>query len=216
MNRHKFRTILYCCLLLIVFTVPARSGAVEVEFDRSTDSLKRGAVTFQNLCKLCHDMKYLRYQNLLEIGFSQQQVDKFRKDREMQESLKSSTTPEAAKLLFGIQPPDLSLMAKARKNGPSYIYNLLTGYHETAGGVIRNQILPDTSMPDVLAYSIETDVQAREQLEKTAREVAMFMEWVADPKADQRRRMGYWVIAYLVFLTFLLYLIKRRVWRRLR
>jgi len=215
-NRHKFRTILYCCLLLIVFTVPARSGAVEVEFDRSTDSLKRGAVTFQNLCKLCHDMKYLRYQNLLEIGFSQQQVDKFRKDREMQESLKSSTTPEAAKLLFGIQPPDLSLMAKARKNGPSYIYNLLTGYHETAGGVIRNQILPDTSMPDVLAYSIETDVQAREQLEKTAREVAMFMEWVADPKADQRRRMGYWVIAYLVFLTFLLYLIKRRVWRRLR
>jgi len=215
-NRHNFRIILHCCLLLIVFTAAVKSEAAGIEFDRSTYSLKRGAVTFQNLCMLCHEMKYLRYQNLLALGFSQKQLETFRKGKNIQETMQSSIAPEVAKLLFGIQPPDLSLMAKARKNGPSYIYNLLTGYHETAGGVIRNQILPDTSMPDVLAYSIETDVQAREQLEKTAREVAMFMEWVADPKADQRRRMGYWVIAYLVFLTFLLYLIKRRVWRRLR
>jgi len=215
-NRNTFLIMLHSCLLVMVFSVPEKSAAAEVIFDRSSDSLKRGAVTFVNLCMLCHEMKYLRYQNLLEVGFSHNEVDALRKDKNIQDPLQSSTAPEVAKLLFGMRPPELSLMAKARKNGPSYIYNLLTSYYETADGVIQNQVFPGISMPDVLSYSIETDPLVRERLEQKAREVAVFMEWAADPNANQRRNMGYYVMAYLFILTFLLYLMKRKVWRRLK
>ena len=49
----------------------------------------------------------------------------------------------------GAYPPDLSLMVKARKNGPDYVYGLLTRYKdvvpegmEIAEGMNYNEVYP--------------------------------------------------------------------------
>ena len=70
-------------------------------------------------------------------------------------------------------------------------------------------------MPDVLSYSDAKDSAQREPLEQQAKDAAAFLNWAADPHAAERRHMGYYVLGYLVILTILLYLSKRRIWARL-
>ena len=45
-----------------------------------------------------------------------------------------------------------------------------------------------------------------------ARDVTAFMAWAADPKLEERKRMGLMVMLYLLVTSVLLYLAKRRVW----
>jgi len=116
------------------------------------------------------------------------------------------------KAMFGLIPPDLSLMARAREGGPHYIYSLLTSFHTTVAGGVDNSLFPGIKMPDILSYSTTETPQA---IKKTAREVALFLDWAADPHADERHTLGYYVLIYLVVLTLLLYLLKQRIWRRL-
>jgi ubiquinol-cytochrome c reductase cytochrome c1 subunit len=70
-------------------------------------------------------------------------------------------------------------------------------------------------MPDVFSYTVYTDDQSRAEIEQKARDVATFLMWAADPHTQTRYQLGVWVIGYMVVLTFLLWLIKRRVWARL-
>ena len=42
-----------------------------------------------------------------------------------------------------------------------------------------------------------------------------FLTWVAEPEMEARKGMGAKVMIFLVLLTVLLYLVKRKVWRDL-
>ena len=116
--------------------------------------------------------------------------------------------------LFGLVPPDQSLLAKARKGGANYIYALLTSYEKDAKGEVSNSLFPGLRMPDIMDYA-SADAAQRATLQQQIRDAAVFLEWASDPRAAERRQIGIYVIAYLIVLTFLLYLIKRRVWARL-
>lgn len=178
-------------------------------------SLQRGARLYLNLCRLCHDMKYLQYRDLGMLGFSAQELETLRHGRPANASLHSTTPAAVSRQLFGMEAPDLSLMARARRGGADYIYRLLTGYYETGAAAIDNRVFPHIGMPDVLGYSVEPDARGRAAVEEQAHAVSAFLEWAAEPRAGERRRLGYFVMAYLVVLTVLLYLVKNRVWRRL-
>ncbi|MDH5300169.1 MAG: cytochrome c1 [Gammaproteobacteria bacterium] len=187
----------------------------KIELDQSPDTVRQGAHIAMQVCTLCHDLKYIKYSNLLQIGYSQEQVDALRGDRKMSDTIKASMAPAAQEHHFGMIPPDLSLMAKARKGGADYIYSLLTSYHAKEPGHIDNHAFPGLRMPDVLNYTVYTEPEERKQIEHKAQQVARFLEWAADPHADQRRQMGYYVMAYLLLLSFMLYLLKRKVWRNI-
>ena len=47
-----------------------------------------------------------------------------------------------------------------------------------------------------------------------ARDVTAFLMWTAEPKLDQRKRMGMQVLLYLGITSILLWLAKRRLWAR--
>ncbi len=47
-----------------------------------------------------------------------------------------------------------------------------------------------------------------------ARDVTAFLAWAADPKLEERKRIGFLVILYLVVTAVLIYLAKRRLWSR--
>ena len=133
----------------------------------------------------------------------------------MESPLVSKLGPEQLAAAFGTTPPDLSLIAIARPQGSRYPYLLLTGFYKTPAGTVDNHPFPGVRMPDVLGYANASDPAERTKLETKAKAVAVFLEWAADPHAGERIILGYFVMAYLIFLTTLLYLIKRRVWQRI-
>ena len=186
----------------------------EVEFERSPDALKRGAEVVTGVCMGCHSLHYVKYRDLQKVGFTSAELDTLRGSKSLDEPLLSATTDEVAIELFGLVPPDQSLLAKAREGGASYIYALLTHYEKDAQGNVSNELFPGLRMPDVLNYA-SADLPQRVALQQQVRDAALFLEWASDPHADERRHIGVYVLAYLFVLTFLLYLIKRRVWARL-
>lgn len=201
-------------LFLLAWAV-LRSAMADVDIPRTPEARQKGAETAVNVCLTCHGLKYLKYSDLAQLGFTVQQLDTLRGDNKPNEALQAGMDPAMLREGFGLLPPDLSLMAKAREGGPAYIYKLLTGFYYKDDGSVDNHRFPGVKMPDVLGYSDAKDPAQRAALEAQARNVAAFLAWAADPHAEQRYHLGYFVLAYLAVLTLFLYLSKRRIWARL-
>ena len=124
----------------------------------------------------------------------------------------------------GALPPDLSLMIKARENGADYVYALLTGYGETPAGVkvsdglYYNAAFPghQIAMPQPLhGEDVKYADGTKATLDQEARDVVQFMAWAAEPNLEARHRAGFEVLGFLVILTGLFYVLKRRIAKRL-
>jgi cytochrome c1 len=107
-------------------------------------------------------------------------------------------------------------MAHARDGGPDYVYSYLTGYYTAPDGTTANHIYPETKMPDPLGISSAADAAQRTEIQNTAKDIVSFLNWTADPRAAERTRLGYYVIAYLIVLTLLLYFVKNLIWSKLK
>ena len=49
-------------------------------------------------------------------------------------------------------------------------------------------------------------------LDQYGRDVAAFLMWAAEPKLDERKRLGFQVMIFLIVFTGLLYFTKKKVW----
>lgn len=176
------------------------------------ESITRGADMVAGICMGCHSLKYISYRDLLLVGIPKEKVDAYRGERGLDEKMMSFTPAENLKPLYGMVPPDLSLMAQARKKGASYIFSLLTGYHTNEEGQADNKVFPGIRMPDILGVAAITESSAKQSVEKNLIDAVAFLEWTADPHILTRHEMGKYVIIYLIVLTLLLYLVKRKVW----
>lgn len=125
----------------------------------------------------------------------------------------------------GALPPDLSVIAKARAGGPDYLYALLTGYGEPPAdmkmseGMNYNAAFPghQIAMAAPLSEdSVEYTDGSPQTVEQYARDVAAFLMWAAEPKLEERHKIGFRFMIYLLLLVGLLYLAKRRVWSNLK
>lgn len=206
---------------LLLAWAPGAAHANEAVLDHSplpedNAALVRGAEIVATNCNGCHGLKYLRYRHLLNLGVSKDKVDEWRGSQSLDAVLAPQMSDEAAKESFGgVVPPDLSLMASAREGGGHYLYSYLTAYHNTQDGVLGNTVFPETRMPDVLGMATATDAQQKAGVQAQARDVSAFLIWAADPHAPERKHLGIYVLAYLAFMTVLLYLWKRRIWARI-
>ena len=121
----------------------------------------------------------------------------------------------------GALPPDLSLIVKARHGGCDYIFNLLTGYPEEppAGAVVQsglnfNPYFPGTGIAmarvlydDLVEYEDETQASTSQM----AKDVVEFLNWAAEPEMDDRKKMGWKVLAVTSVLFTLSVWVKRSV-----
>ena len=132
---------------------------------------------------------------------------------------------EAARLANrGALPPDLSVIAKAREGGPNYIYALLTGYHKAppdfklTQGMYYNTAFPghQIAMPPPLVDGVipYTDGTAP-TVDNYARDVSAYLMWAAEPKLDERHKLGARVMLFLFVFAIIMFLSKRAVWARL-
>ncbi|WP_439922943.1 cytochrome c1 [Nitrobacter sp. JJSN] len=140
----------------------------------------------------------------------------------------------------GAAPPDLSLMAKARgyergfpqfifdaftqfqEKGPNYIHGLLTGFEDTPPhgftlpeGSFYNKYFPGHAMKmpnplsdDQVSYGDGTP----QKVDQYATDVAAFLMWAAEPKLEERKRIGLQVMIFMIIFAGLLYFTKRAVW----
>ena len=125
----------------------------------------------------------------------------------------------------GAYPPDLSVMAKARVGGPDYIYALMVGYKDApddmkiAEGMSYNSAFPGHQIAmgaPLDAEAVEYTDGTEPTLENHAKDISAFLMWAAEPKLEERHRLGFRFMIYLAFLVGFLYLAKRRVWRDIK
>ncbi len=205
-----------CMLFWLVGGAYAAGMALnKVEVSVDLPALERGADTVIDTCTVCHSLKYIRFRDLAGLGFAKDKVQAWRGDSPMGSAIASKMTVDSALLAFGAVPPDLSLIAKAREGGENYVYSFLLGFYAAPDGMMTNHYFPGTKMPDTLGVAGVTDAAQRALLEQQARDVTSFLVWAADPHAQERQTLGYYVIGYLLLLTTLLYFLKRRIWARL-
>jgi cytochrome c1 len=201
-----------CCIATTALASEAELKTVKVSHDVQT--LERGVDALMNNCHSCHSLKYITYRDLIVAGIDSKKVDAWRGEQPLSSALLAQMSEADAAQAFGIAPPDLSLMAKAREGGTNYVYSYLLGYSVNPEGVTENHYYPPTKMPDVLGISTAPEAQ-RAEIQGTAHDIVSFLSWAADPHGDERIRLGYYVMAYLVVLTTLLYFVKKQVWAKL-
>jgi len=245
--------LLSATLLSISLTAPAEAtGGVEIPdhgwpfdgvfgtFDKP--AIQRGFQVYQEVCASCHGVKYLSFRNLSEIGFNEDAVKAIAAEYDVEDGpddegemftrpgLASDRIPSpfpndnaARASNNGALPPDLSLIAKARKGGANYLYALMTGYDdepddmELADGMSYNHYFAGNQIampPPLFEDGVEYVDGTPATVEQMAEDVSHFLMWAAEPNLETRKRMGVKVMLFLIVLTALLYASKRMVWSR--
>ncbi|MDT8376090.1 MAG: cytochrome c1 [Mariprofundaceae bacterium] len=209
-------------LLLPAMASASGGGHVKhanITFDNAT--LRAGLQVFTDVCMGCHAAKYITYRNLMdypELGLSREEVDELRGNKALMDGLKTELAPEDAVGSYGKVPPDLSVIARARRGGGDYLYSLLIGYEKDPSGKIEdgnyNVYFPGgrIAMPDPLAW-MDHSAEETAALEEQSRAVSSFLVFIGDPHQLERKRLGRWVMGFLVLLTFVLWLLKKEVWK---
>jgi cytochrome c1 len=64
---------------------------------------------------------------------------------------------------------------------------------------------------DLVEYADGTEAS----IEQMAEDVSSFMMWAAEPKLEQRKKMGFKVTVFLFVLLGLLYYSKKKIWARI-
>ena len=208
-------------------------------FDRG--ALQRGYQVYSEVCSGCHSMKLLYYRDLIDIGFSEDQVkaiaseftvidgpndegEMFERDARPADRFVSPylNDNEARANNNGAYPPDLSVITKAKKDGANYIYNLLLGYKdppadmEVGEGMYYNIYMEGNqiAMPQpIYDESVDYADGTNNSAEQIAEDLVVFLTWAAEPELEVRKNLGIKVILFFVVLGFIIFLAKNRLWR---
>jgi ubiquinol-cytochrome c reductase cytochrome c1 subunit len=210
-------------------------------YDRA--ALQRGFQVYKEVCAACHAVKHLYYRDLEELGYTEDQVKGIaaqvqvtdgpndqgemfqRPGRPSDPIARPFANDQVARAANnGALPPDLSLITKAREGGADYVYAILTGFRDAPQGVKLNpnmyyneyfaghQIaMPPPLNADQVKYADGTPATVPQM----AHDVVSFLSWAAEPNLDQRHRMGFKVMLFLIVATGVFYAAKRKIWSRI-
>jgi ubiquinol-cytochrome c reductase cytochrome c1 subunit len=124
----------------------------------------------------------------------------------------------------GAYPPDMSVLVKARKGGADYVYSVLLGYEELPSdltledGVYYNAYMPGNKikMPNPLFEGlVEYNDGTKATEQQMAKDVATFLAWAAEPHLEERHKIGFKAIIYLIILSILAYFSMKKLWLRI-
>ena len=210
-------------------------------FDKS--AVQRGFKVYREVCSGCHSMSLLYYRDLIDIGFSDEEVktiaaeytviDGPNEEGEMFERPARpsdrfvppfSNEQEARLSNNGSYPPDLSVITKAKKRGPDYIFNLLLGYteppvdYELGEGMYYNKWKEghQISMAQPLDEGyVDYDDGTENTLPQLAEDITTFLVWSAEPELEARKKLGIKVILFFIVLGSIVFIVKNRLWREI-
>ena len=236
------------------------------KFDQG--ALQRGYKVYAEVCSACHSMSLMYYRNLAQKGgpfydpkYPNPSDSPYAKaiaadikvpdlDQDTGDTVQRPATPAdhfrapfpnaiaAAATNGGKAPPDLSVITKAREDGPNYVYSLLTGYVAAPKGLTvppgkyynpyfpgdlavywngpKDQVpkggvllMPFQLTPNRVTF----DDGTKATTDQEAHDVVTFLEWASEPLAEQRKETGLAVMIYLLIFAGVVYGSYRAIWR---
>jgi ubiquinol-cytochrome c reductase cytochrome c1 subunit len=202
---------------------------------------QRGFQVYKEVCSACHSLKRIAFRNLEDLGFPEGEAKAIAADYNVTDGPNDSgemferparlsdhipgpyANDKAARASNGgALPPDLSLITKARFQGPDYVYSILTGFKEPpkdfhmSEGMHFNPYFPgeQIAMPPPLTDGRVTYGDGTTAtVDQMAKDVVVFLQWAAEPEMEQRKAMGLKVFLYLFVFTGLFIFAKKKVWQ---
>lgn len=162
------------------------------------------------------------------------------------EPIKVSMSPKDAREWFGKVPPDLSLVSRVRGSNwlYTYLHGFYQDPKRPFGS--NNWLFPDVGMPNVLAplqgiqvaqykkqifdfdgekkevkvikslLEVEHGSMTEHQFDTAVHDIVAFLTYVGEPIKQTRQWYGFWVIAFMVVFTALLYALKKSYWMEVK
>jgi ubiquinol-cytochrome c reductase cytochrome b/c1 subunit len=222
--------------------------------------LQRGFKVYKEVCSTCHSLDLVSFRNLADpggpgftdaqasaiaAGYKISDLDDKGQPIEREGRLADHFPPPfpnelAAKASYGVAPPDMSTLAKARsysrgfpwfifdfftqyqEEGPDYIAAIVQGFQDPPpkGFVLPegghyNEYFPDHNIampPPLQPGQVTYDDGAPQTVEQYAKDVSGFLMWAAEPHMVQRKRIGFQVMIFLIVFAGLMYFTKKKVW----
>jgi ubiquinol-cytochrome c reductase cytochrome c1 subunit len=206
-------------------------------YDRA--ALQRGFQVYKEVCSACHPVKHLYFRDLEQIGYSEDQVKGIAAQSEMTDgpndqgqmfqrpARPSDPIPgpfpndEAARAANnGALPPDQSLITKARDGGADYVYAIITGYKDApAGFKLGDGMYYDEYFaghqikmpPPLSADQVKFADGTQATVPQMAHDVVSFLSWAAEPTLEERHRIGFKVMVFLLITALVFYAAKRKI-----
>jgi len=169
------------------------------------------------------DAKVFAADYMIKDGFDDY-GDPIERSRILSDSFPSPfESKEAAKASNnGAYPPDLSLIVKARSGGYNYIYSLLQGYAlesptnlDLSDSLSFNPWFPGSGiamMQPLYDESVEYEDGTAATIDQMSKDVTAFLAWASEPEMEERKRLGFIVMSFLIIFVLLMYFTTRRLW----
>lgn len=158
-----FKKLLSVLALSVAVVTSSTAVAQQYPWDevpvKVTDkaALQNGAKLFVNYCLNCHSADYVRYNKLMDLGLTEQQIEEnllFTGER-VGDMMNIALSPKDAKAWMGVTPPDLSVIARSRsanlgQPGTDYIYTYLRTFYrdQSSNAGWNNLAFPNAAMPN--------------------------------------------------------------------
>ena len=199
----------------------------------NNQSLQRGAKTFINYCLNCHSANFMRYSNLQDIGLSAETIKSdllFTGDK-IGDTMSVNMSMRDSKKWFGASPPDLSVVARSR--GADWIYSYMRGFYSDPSRpmVWNNTVYVNSAMPHIL-WELQGEQILNPKTKKLEKfssgklnakeydamiaDLTNYLVYMSEPDQLKRKKMGYYVIGFLLLLLFLTIKPKKEYWRDIK
>lgn len=205
---------------------------------RDQAALKNGAKYFLTYCLNCHSASSMRYQKLLEIGFTEEELRKeglIADETKIGDLMTVSANFAEQKVWFGgVLPPDLTVVVRARgeagapKAGSDFVYSYLRSFYRDPNRPTgwNNVYFENVGMPhplwelqgqqELVDGHLTQKVAGKmtaEQYNKVVSDITSFMTWMAEPQQVFRKVLGIFVLLFLGVLFYFAYALKKDYWR---
>lgn len=236
------KKILQSCLLILMPLGVFASAGIDLDSadidltDKA--SLKNGAYLYTQYCLGCHSAKYLRYLNLVDdFDIDKQEIlAKIAPEGTgIYDKMLTAMSSHDAKKWFGIKPPDLSLIARSR--GADWLYSYLKGFYIDPSRPlgINNTVFTDVGMPNpfwklqgsqkpiyekVDGQKIITGlvlqrpgIMNAKEFDQSVNDIVNFLVYAGEPIQLERKRMGKYVLFFILIFSVIAYLLKKEYWK---
>lgn len=236
-------------LMAFILALPmvAMASEEEVHLDKAPinlnnqESLQRGARLFVNYCLNCHSANYMRYNRLVDIGLSEEQIKSnlLFAGEKVGDTMTVAMPKDDSKAWFGVVPPDLTVEARART--ADWLYTYLRGFYRDDSRPTgwNNVAFSNVGMPHILwelqgQQVLKTEEHVDENGVKTEThrlvldkpgtmtpveydsamaDLVNYLVFMAEPAQTQRKKLGIFVLLFLGLLFVVSYYLKKEFWK---
>jgi ubiquinol-cytochrome c reductase cytochrome c1 subunit len=230
-------------ILLFVFSLGVAAeeniALQQANFDpEDRGSVLHGAKNFVKYCLGCHSIKHIRYLRIAQdFGIDGTKVlDEIApQGATIYEQMHTAMNAHDSEKWFGVQPPDLSLVARSRS--ADWLYSYLKGFYKDTTKPLgtNNLVFKDVGMPNVFwqlqgeqkaTYKTEdgqeiidklvVDVPgtlSEQEFDAMVNDLVNFLVYVGEPIKLERQRLGKYVLFFLGMFLLIAYLLKKEYWK---